>query len=484
MKKRVLSFILVAIVLFTTNSTIAYACDEQQTATYLGQLLFGDNAARWSSDDNMTMLVDALYLCSEQSDGKGQDKLDFLSNHKVSGLPALSSIDISSYQLMDYSHRSWSYTVSENGNSQAARKSILTNTVNTVFGTTFLDNTIGSLFGNAKISKYESFTALVYYSHILFDYLADDPDDTRVFVNGYYIDPYSGTADIVLNGDEPLFTNAEKKASDFAPQYTMLDEKRTGTAFARVGLDTLAPVNSRGDIRGIEPSGWVQTKEGYEGVIVDSSHLYERCHLIAHMLAGNDTAANLITGTQFLNKAMGAYELQTAAYIRETRNHVLYRATPIYDGDNMIASGVQLEAWSIEDEGEFRFNRYLYNVQPGVDINYRNGENTLSDMTVNSSAIMPFAKFDPDSNDPDLMFAIEEQLDILFSDQTGSLTYSSMKSELDAIAIEARGSGYFTDRQARTYAAAKAIQYKYFQVLKAYVPLLLANEDFFIATFH
>ena len=217
--------------------------------------------------------------------------------------------------------------------------------------------------------------------------------------------------------------------------------------------------------------------------MIDSSHLYERYHLIAHMLTGNDTAINLITGTQYLNDAMGAFETQTADYIKETGNHVLYRATPIYDGDNMIASGVQLEAWSIEDAGQFRFNRYLYNVQPGVDINYRNGENTLSDRTVDSSAILPFAKSDPNSDDPDLIFAIEEQLDTLFGDQYESLTYISMKSDLEARAIEARNSGFYTDRQAKTYIEAKDIQYRYFQVLKAYVPLLLANEGFFASVF-
>lgn len=484
MKNRVLCFVLMAIVLFGSNSTIAFACDEHQTTTYLGQLLFGNNADRWSSDDNMIMLADALYLCSEQSDGKGQDKLEFLKEHKVSGISSISNIDINSNQLIDYSHKNWYNTVSEGNKTREARKSILKNTVSKVFGTTLIDNTVGSLFGSEKKTKYESFAALLYYSHILFDYLADDPEDTRVFVNGEYIDSYSGSPEVELNGDEPFFTEAEKNDTELMPKYNKLDDKRTSVAFARIGINELEQVTSRKDISGINPPGWNQKKEGYEDVIVGDSHLYDRCHLIAHMLTNNDEKDNLITGTQYLNRSMQAFELGTADYIRETGNHVLYRATPVYVGDNEIASGVQLEAWSIEDNGVLHFNRYLYNVQPGVDIDYSNGASTLSDMTVGSSSILPFAKVIFDGSSPDLIYAIDEQLEILFSDQATSDTYSGMEDKLKAIALEARESGYFTDRQARNYIEGKAIQYKYFNVLKAYVPLLLANEEFFASVFN
>ena len=149
----------------------------------------------------------------------------------------------------------------------------------------------------------------------------------------------------------------------------------------------------------------------------------------------------------------------------------------------MVASGVQLEAWSIEDNGDFRFNVYLYNVQPGIDIDYRTGESVLSDMTVGTTHIIPFAKYGADSVDPDLLFEIDRQLDILFSDQSDSKLYKDMKGGLEIIAIEARESGYYTERQAKTYIEAKRIIYKYFNALKAYLPLLLAKEGFFSSTF-
>lgn len=486
MRNRLLSFILVVIVLFSVNSTIAYACDEQQTATYLGQLLFGNNAARWSSYDKMVMLVDALYICSEQADGKGQDKLDFLKNHKVSGIPSLASINIQSNQLLDYAHHSWTYVAPGNTKSQATRKTVLKNTVNTVFGTDIIDDTFGSLFGNAKKTKYESFAALLYYAHILFDYLADDPNDTAAFVRGYSISSYSGSAYTEVNGNNPAFSRNERNSTESFRYYSQLDAQgRAGVAFVNVCSDTMPPASSRPQIGMIRPSGWNQRT--YPGLVNSKPpYLFNRCHLVAHQLDGNDTTVNLITGTRYLNETgMIPFENQVAEYAStHPGNHVLYRATPVYNGNNQVASGIQLEAYSVEDHGEgVCFNVYCYNVQPGVDIDYTDGTSTEADMTYNTSNILPFAIYDANDANPDLIYEINKHLAILFADQSSSGTYIAMMDQLDAIAIEARDNGYYNDRTVEKYIEAKQIQYRYFQVLRAYVPLLLANEDFFQSVF-
>lgn len=137
------------------------------------------------------------------------------------------------------------------------------------------------------------------------------------------------------------------------------------------------PTVERGDIGSIRPSGWYQAK--YEG-IVDSTppFLYNRCHLIAYCLTGqNANEKNLITGTRYLNvNGMLPFEEQVARYLDQNDHHVLYRVTPIFEGDNLLASGVLMEAYSVEDEGSgISFCVYCYNVQPGISIDYRTGEN-------------------------------------------------------------------------------------------------------------
>lgn len=187
------------------------------------------------------------------------------------------------------------------------------------------------------------------------------------------IPEYSGEAYVAINGNEPDF--AEKDLSTKSYEfYSELDHLgRCGVTVACLGQD-LMPTEDRESISHVKPSGWVQGQYDF----VDGNSLYNRCHLIGFQLAGeNANEKNLITGTRYMNTiGMLPFENMVADYIKETGNHVMYRVTPIYDGGNLVASGVQMEGYSVEDEGEgIYFNVYAYNVQPGVEIDYATGEN-------------------------------------------------------------------------------------------------------------
>lgn len=185
------------------------------------------------------------------------------------------------------------------------------------------------------------------------------------------IPKYSGEAYVVLNGNEPTFTKSEI-TDDFFEKYSSLDSLgRCGEAFACLGCETM-PTEERGSIGQVKPSGWRTAK--YD--CVDGKYLYNRCHLIGFQLSGeNANVKNLITGTRYLNiEGMLPFENMVADYIKETNNHVMYRVTPIFKGTNLVASGVQMEAYSVEDDGDgVCFNVYCFNVQPGVGIDYSNG---------------------------------------------------------------------------------------------------------------
>lgn len=187
------------------------------------------------------------------------------------------------------------------------------------------------------------------------------------------IPPYSGEAFIEINGNNPTFVEEEKVIRSFE-RYSDLDYLgRCGLAYANLSRE-LMPTEERGAIGSVKPTGWHTVK--YNDLI-DGNYLYNRCHLIAYCLAGeNANDRNLITGTRYLNIAgMLPFEMKVCEYIENTGNHVLYRVTPIFEGENLVASGVQIEAWSIEDNGEgICFNVYCYNVQPGIYINYKTGE--------------------------------------------------------------------------------------------------------------
>lgn len=186
------------------------------------------------------------------------------------------------------------------------------------------------------------------------------------------IPAYNGHAYAVINDNEPLL-DTDEPAADSYEFYSELDSLgRCGYAMACIGPD-LMPTEDRESISTVKPSGWVQAQ--YD--CVEAGNLYNRCHLIGFQLTGeNANKQNLITGTRYLNtQGMLPYENMVADYIKETANHVLYRVTPIYEGSNLVASGVQLEAWSVEDQGEgICFHVYVYNVQPGVIIDYATGK--------------------------------------------------------------------------------------------------------------
>lgn len=187
---------------------------------------------------------------------------------------------------------------------------------------------------------------------------------------------YSGTAYVELEGNVPDFSK-ETDIANGTEQYSTLDLLgRCGEAFAKVGPETM-PTEERGAIGQVKPSGWHLVK--YD--CVDGKYLYNRCHLIGYQLTGeNANECNLITGTRYLNVVgMLPFENQVADYVEETGNHVLYRVTPIFKDTELVARGVQMEAWSLEDEGAgVCFNVYAYNVQPGVEINYATGESWLA----------------------------------------------------------------------------------------------------------
>ena len=196
------------------------------------------------------------------------------------------------------------------------------------------------------------------------------------------IPAYTNKPYVVLNNNQPLFTAADFTTKSFE-KYSKLDSLgRCGTAFANVGKDTM-PQEKRGSIGQVKPSGWQTAKYDF----VDGKYLYNRCHLIGYQLtAENANERNLITGTRYLNvQGMLPCENMVADYVKETGNQVLYRVTPIFKSNNLVAEGVQLEAWSVEDKGEgICFNVYGYNVQPGVVIDYATGRSSLAENTADT----------------------------------------------------------------------------------------------------
>ena len=201
------------------------------------------------------------------------------------------------------------------------------------------------------------------------------------------IPAYSGTPYTEVNGNKPYFTEADLTTQSFET-YSGLDSLgRCGVAYANVGQD-LMPTEPRGEIGAVKPTGWHLVK--YDNV--DGKYLYNRCHLIAYMLAAeNANPQNLITGTRYLNvQGMLPFETKVCDYIKNTGNHVLYRVTPIFDGDNLLADGVLMEAYSVEDVGEgIQFCVFAYNVQPGIGIDYATGDNWAESNAASQEAAAP-----------------------------------------------------------------------------------------------
>ena len=186
------------------------------------------------------------------------------------------------------------------------------------------------------------------------------------------IPEYSNSAYIKIDNNIPSFKDSEMTTKSFE-KYSELDNLgRCSVAYACVGKDIM-PAEKRGTIGSVKPSGWHTVK--YD--CIDGKYLYNRCHLIGYQLTGeNANIKNLITGTRYLNvEGMLPFENMVADYVKETDNHVLYRVTPIFERDNLLVSGVQMEAKSVEDNGDgISFNVYCYNVQPDIVIDYKTGE--------------------------------------------------------------------------------------------------------------
>lgn len=202
-----------------------------------------------------------------------------------------------------------------------------------------------------------------------------------------------------------------------------------------------------------------------------------------------DTEINLVTGTRYMNadsnEGMDHFENKVAKYISRTGNHVLYRVTPIFKGDNLLCSGVQMEAYSVEDNGQgVCFNVYIYNVQPGISLNYATGENYQVDTIIGANNVIPFAVYEANEQRPDLIYEIDEHMKILFDDQLEDTDYKNMDNDLKWIRNEARSVSYhYDDNHAQKYVELKKLQYKYIDVLKRYIPKLLAKEKFFQSAF-
>lgn len=228
-------------------------------------------------------------------------------------------------------------------------------------------------------------SATMIFTGCSFSISLNEPDNSQVVVVDNFIAPdrndqipyYYDSPYTIVNNNEPYFEESDYTTESFET-YSPLDSLgRCTMAYANVSTDTM-PTEDRGSISQVKPTGWQSTK--YDNV--DGGYLYNRCHLIGWQLtAENANEENLITGTRYLNvDGMLPFENMTADYIKETGNHVLYRVTPIFFDDDLVAYGVRMEAKSVEDDGEgICFHVFCYNVQPGIDIDYSDGTSSLAD---------------------------------------------------------------------------------------------------------
>ena len=201
-------------------------------------------------------------------------------------------------------------------------------------------------------------------------------ENTAPVVDLSDIPDFNGTAYVEVNGNVPYFTE-EDMTTEAYETYSPLDALgRCGAAMSCIG-EELMPTEDRGSIGQVKPSGWHTVKYDF----VDGKYLYNRCHLIGYQLTGeNANRENLITGTRYLNvEGMLPFENMVADYIKETGNHVMYRVTPVFEGEELVARGVLMEAKSVEDDGDgILFCVYVYNNQPGVEIDYLTGKSKLA----------------------------------------------------------------------------------------------------------
>lgn len=205
--------------------------------------------------------------------------------------------------------------------------------------------------------------------------VAQTQPSTEITLSMDSIPAYSGEPYVAVNDNVPEFRDSDLSTSSYE-YYSDLDELgRCGVVYACIGTD-LMPTEERGNIGSVKPTGWHTVK--YD--VVDGNYLYNRCHLIGYQLSGeNANTKNLITGTRYLNvEGMLPFENMVADYVKETNNHVMYRVSPVFEGSDLLASGVQIEAKSVEDNGAgILFNVYCYNVQPDIEIDYTTGDSSL-----------------------------------------------------------------------------------------------------------
>lgn len=192
---------------------------------------------------------------------------------------------------------------------------------------------------------------------------------------------YQGDPYVEVHANQPGFSADELTTRSFESYQTLDALGRCGNAYACIGTD-LMPTEKRGEIGSIHPSGWHTVK--YDRSVIPDQYLYNRCHLIAYQLSGeNANERNLITGTRYMNvQGMLPFEEQVGDYVRQTGNHVMYRVTPVFKGTELVARGVLMEAESVEDRGRgVSFCVYVYNVQPGIQIDYQTGESRLEEIS-------------------------------------------------------------------------------------------------------
>ena len=244
---------------------------------------------------------------------------------------------------------------------------------------------------------------------------------------------YSGKAYTSVNGNVPYFTAAELTTTSFET-YSDLDTLgRCGVTYACIGQD-LMPTEERGSIGMVKPTGWHTVR--YDG-LVDGNYLYNRCHLIGYQLTGeNANTKNLITGTRYLNiEGMLPFENMVADYIQETSNHVLYRVTPIFEGNSLVANGVLMEGYSVEDKGAgVSYCVFAYNVQPGIEIDYATGESKLADGAQQeerkTATVTPTPSPEPEKQEP-VTGSEASQADYILNTNTKKFHYPTCSSVND-----------------------------------------------------
>lgn len=244
---------------------------------------------------------------------------------------------------------------------------------------------------------------------------------------------YSGKAYTSVNGNVPYFTAAELPTTSFET-YSDLDTLgRCGVTYACIGQD-LMPTKERGSIGMVKPTGWHTVR--YDD-LVDGKYLYNRCHLIGYQLTGeNANTQNLITGTRYLNiEGMLPFENMVADYIQETNNHVLYRVTPIFEGNNLLANGVLMEGYSVEDKGAgVSYCVFAYNVQPGIEIDYATGESKLADGAQQeeqkTATVTPTPSPEPEKQEP-VTGSEASQADYILNTNTKKFHYPTCSSVND-----------------------------------------------------